>query len=104
MLFKMRYHATQALAMASANKEAQDARLKEQAISIIEKTLQPLIEKAIACGKSFVTLSMNTTDDYFPFFEQILTENGYYVIIPVLEDECSGYRGKLSVKIMWGRG
>ena len=104
MLFKMRYHATEALAMASANKEKAVRRHKEQAISIVEKTLQPLIERAVASGKSFVTLSMNTTEDYFPFFEQILTENGYYVIIPRLETECSEYRGKLSVKIMWGRG
>lgn len=104
MLFKMRLSGNEAQIKAAANKEKVARRHKATAIELIEKTVQPLIERAVAEGKSFITFSMVTTDDYFPFFEQILSENGYYVIVPVSEDECSGYHGKLSVKIMWGRG
>lgn len=104
MLFKMRLSANEAQIKARANKEKAARRHKATAIELTEKTVQPLIEKAVAEGRNFVTLSMIPTDAYFPFFEQILTENGYRVIVPILEDECSGYRGKLSVKIMWGKG
>lgn len=104
MLFKMRLSADEAQIKSYAAKNEQRRKAEATAVKVIENTVQPLIEQAVAEGKSFTTFTTVTTDDYFPFFEQILTENGYHVIVPVLEDECSGYRGKLQVKILWDRG
>lgn len=101
MLFKMRLNADEAQIKSYAAKNERRRQAEATAVKVIENTVQPLIERAAAEGKSFVTFNMATTDDYYPFFEQILTENGYRVIVPILEDECSGYRGKLSVKIRW---
>lgn len=104
MLFKMRLNADEAQIKSYAARNQLRRQSEATAVKVVENTIQPLIEKAVAEGKNFITFSMVTTDDYFPFFEQILTENGYHVIVPILEDECSGYRGKLQVKILWDRG
>lgn len=104
MLFKMRIGATEAQAMTATAKTLKTVNLNRQTITLIETKVQPLIKRAIANGDSSITFDIAPTADYYPVFEQILTENGYRVIAPVLEDECSGYRGKLPVKITWERG
>lgn len=101
MLFKMRLSADEAQIKSYAAKNERRRQSEATAVKVIENTVQPLIERAVAEGKSSITFSLALTDDYYPFFEQILTENGYRVIAPILEDECSGCRGKLSVKIRW---
>lgn len=104
MLFKMRIGATEAQAMTATAKTLKTANLNRQAVIMIETKVQPLIKRATANGESSITFDIAPTAEYYPAFEQILTENGYHVIVPVLEDECSGYRGKLPVKILWERG